>query len=90
MPTSNVAHDRDFEHLDAAECWRLVGDHGIGRVVFEGDTWTHVVPTTYDAVNGTAYFRSRRSESLHDESMAGPFPCRSTTSIAAPSPGGRC
>lgn len=58
MPTSNVAHDRDFEHLDAAECWRLVGEHGIGRVVFEADTWTQVLPTTYDAVNGTAYFRT--------------------------------
>lgn len=58
MPTSNVTDNRDFAHLDARECWRLVSDHGIGRVVFAGDTWTQVVPTTYDAVNGTAYFRA--------------------------------
>lgn len=58
MPTSNVSDTRSFAHLDADECWRLVGNHGIGRVVFIGDTYTQIVPTTYDAVNGTAYFRA--------------------------------
>lgn len=58
MSTSRMNDTRLFAHLDAGECWRLVGDHGIGRVVFAGDTWTQIVPTTYDAVNGTAYFRA--------------------------------
>ena len=58
MPTSNVTDTRNFAHLSSEECWRLVGDHGIGRVVFAGDTLTQIVPTTYDAVSGTAYFRA--------------------------------
>lgn len=57
MP-SNATPARTFTHLDADDCWRLVGGHGIGRVVFTGDTYTQVVPTTYDALNGTAYFRA--------------------------------
>lgn len=58
MSTSDVTDSRTFAHLDAGECWRLVGSHGIGRVVFTGDTFTQIVPTTYDAVSGTAYFRT--------------------------------
>lgn len=58
MPTSRMNDSRTFTHLDAAECWRLMGEHGVGRVVFLGDTWPRIVPTTYDAVSGTAYFRA--------------------------------
>ena len=58
MPTSGANAHRTFATLDPDECWRLVGGHGVGRVVFAGDTYTHVVPTTYDAVNTTAYFRA--------------------------------
>ncbi len=53
-----VNEPRTFETLDSGECWRLVGDHGVGRVVFEGDTDTQVVPTRYDAQTGVAYFRA--------------------------------
>ena len=53
-----VSDDRTFENLEAVECWRLVGEHGIGRVVFEGDMRTEVVPTRYDARSRTAYFRA--------------------------------
>lgn len=56
--TNSVNAARTFAHLDPDECWRLVGRHGVGRVVFTGDTYTQVVPTTYDAVNGDAYFRA--------------------------------
>lgn len=58
MPTSGVNAHRTFATLDQDECWRLVGAHGVGRVVFTGDTYTHVVPTTYDAITTTAYFRA--------------------------------
>ncbi|RYC13381.1 pyridoxamine 5'-phosphate oxidase family protein [Nocardioides zhouii] len=58
MTTSDVNNDRTFAKLDTDECWRLVGVHGVGRIVFTGDTYTRVVPTIYDAVGGTAYFRA--------------------------------
>lgn len=58
MPTSNVSDVRKFTRLRPDECWSLVGSHGIGRLVFLGDTHTQIVPTTYDALNGTAYFRA--------------------------------
>lgn len=58
MSTSQINDTRTLAHLDAGECWRLVGDHGVGRVVCAGDASTQVVPTAYDAVNGTAYFRA--------------------------------
>lgn len=58
MPMSQVHSRRTFANLDPDACWRLVGDHGVGRVVFAGDTCTNVVPTTYDAISGTAYFRA--------------------------------
>lgn len=58
MTISNVSNARKFSQLVPDECWRLVGSHGIGRVVFTGDTHPQIVPTTYDAVNGTAYFRA--------------------------------
>lgn len=53
----DVNTPRNFANLDADECWRLVGRHGVGRVIFAGDAWAQVVPTIYDAINGTAYFR---------------------------------
>lgn len=55
---SDVNRPRAFATLDTDECWRLVGAHGVGRVVFAGDTRPHVVPTTYDALSRTAYFRA--------------------------------
>lgn len=58
MSSRDATGARTFEHLDAAECWRLVGQHGLGRVVFAGDTHAQVVPTSYDALSGTAYFRA--------------------------------
>ena len=58
MPTRDLSSTRTFANLAAAECWRLVGDHGVGRVVFAGDTYPQVVPTSYDAISGTAYFRA--------------------------------
>lgn len=58
MSTRGAESTRTFAHLDSADCWRLVGRQGIGRVVFTGDTHTQIVPTTYDAQSGTAYFRT--------------------------------
>ncbi|RYC13869.1 pyridoxamine 5'-phosphate oxidase family protein [Nocardioides zhouii] len=58
MRTSKANTPRTFTDLGADECWRLVGVHGVGRVVFAGATYTRVVPTTYDAIHGTAYFRA--------------------------------
>ncbi len=58
MPQSGANAHRTFETLAPDACWRLVGAHGVGRIVFAGDTSTHVVPTTYDAVSTTAYFRA--------------------------------
>ena len=58
MSTSNVNDTRPLAHLDPDECWRLMGSHGVGRGVFTGDTHTQIVPTTYDAASGTAYFRA--------------------------------
>lgn len=46
--------------LDAAACWRLVGDMGLGRVGFMGDSQIRIVPTMYDAEGHTAYFRASR------------------------------
>lgn len=58
MPTSDVNTHRTFANLSTDECWRLVGSHGVGRVVVSGDSYTQVVPTTYDAIIRTAYFRA--------------------------------
>lgn len=58
QPTTHLNEIRTFAHLGPDECWRLIGSHGIGRVVFTGETHTQIVPTTYDAANGTAYFRA--------------------------------
>lgn len=58
MATRDVHPTRAFAHLDAADCWRLVGSRGVGRIVFAGETHTEIVPTTYDALSGTAYFRT--------------------------------
>jgi len=35
--TNSVNAARTFAHLDSDECWRLVGRHGVGRVVFTGE-----------------------------------------------------
>ena len=43
MPTRDLSSTRTFANLDVAACWCLVGDHGVGRVVF---------------ASGTAYFRA--------------------------------
>lgn len=60
MSVPDVRDNRTFERLDVEECWRLVGEHGVGRVVFEGDAdGTQVVPTRYDARSGTAFFRAQ-------------------------------
>ena len=58
MPARDLSSTRTFANLDAAACWRLVGDHGVGRVVFASDTCPQVIPTSYDAISGTAYFRA--------------------------------
>ncbi len=58
MSAREVNEHRTFEQLDVDECWRLVGEHGVGRVVFRGDTDTQIVPTRYDARSGIAYFRA--------------------------------
>jgi nitroimidazol reductase NimA-like FMN-containing flavoprotein (pyridoxamine 5'-phosphate oxidase superfamily) len=47
-----------FERLDPDECWTLVGGHGVGRIGFMGETHIQIVPTRYDALRGTAYFRA--------------------------------
>jgi nitroimidazol reductase NimA-like FMN-containing flavoprotein (pyridoxamine 5'-phosphate oxidase superfamily) len=49
---------RSFERLDAAECWRLVGTQGVGRIGFMSDTRVQIVPARYDAHRHTIYFRA--------------------------------
>lgn len=58
MPTHEHQPRPRVESLEASECWRLVGDEGVGRVGFAGDGRLRVVPTRYDAAGRTAYFRA--------------------------------
>jgi nitroimidazol reductase NimA-like FMN-containing flavoprotein (pyridoxamine 5'-phosphate oxidase superfamily) len=47
-----------LEHLDEAECLRLIAPGGIGRIAYTGRFDLTVLPVNYKLHEGTIYFRS--------------------------------
>jgi transcriptional regulator with XRE-family HTH domain len=52
--------------LDGVECWRLLGDHGVGRIAFlaEPDEPPHVHPLNYVVREGSLVLRTRQGSLL--------------------------
>jgi hypothetical protein len=61
--------------LAEPECWRLLDDHGVGRIAFAGgpDDPPHVLPLNYAVRDHTLVMRTRQG-SLLDTTAATPPP----------------
>lgn len=54
----------DTAPLNGAECWRLLGRSGIGRLAITGDDSASVSPISYLTHAGCVYFRSASGTAL--------------------------
>jgi nitroimidazol reductase NimA-like FMN-containing flavoprotein (pyridoxamine 5'-phosphate oxidase superfamily) len=60
-----------LEQLDEAECLRLIGPGGIGRLVFAGRNDLTVLPVNYKLHNGTVLFRTAQYGSTEEDLRTG-------------------
>jgi nitroimidazol reductase NimA-like FMN-containing flavoprotein (pyridoxamine 5'-phosphate oxidase superfamily) len=63
--------DVEFEELDEAECLRLIGNGGIGRLVFSGSWDLTVLPVNYKFYNGAILFRTAQHGSTDQDLRTG-------------------
>ena len=65
----------DFEpvvdHLDEAECLRLMSLGGIGRIAYSGPTGVTVLPVNYKLHDGTVVFRTAQDGPLDGDLRTG-------------------
>lgn len=53
-----AAHHHRMVDLDVAECWALLGEHGVGRVAATTSEGPVVLPVNYRVVGGDVLFRT--------------------------------
>ncbi|MEU5714678.1 pyridoxamine 5'-phosphate oxidase family protein [Streptomyces sp. NPDC020403] len=53
-----AAYHPELVELGHEECWRLVGSHGVGRVVVTGERGPAVFPVNYVTIEGTIAYRT--------------------------------
>ena len=63
--------DRELSELDAAECLRLIGPGGIGRIAYSGRYGPTVLPVNYRFFEGTIVFRTARSSPTDEDLRTG-------------------
>jgi hypothetical protein len=49
--------DPEMEHLDQAECWRLIAAGGVARLAYSGQFGETVLPVVYNVRDGSLVFR---------------------------------
>ncbi len=61
-----AARHPSLDVLAEPECWRLLDDHGVGRIAFlaEPDNWPHVLPLNYAVRDHALVMRTRRGSLL--------------------------
>jgi nitroimidazol reductase NimA-like FMN-containing flavoprotein (pyridoxamine 5'-phosphate oxidase superfamily) len=63
--------DRELEELDAAECLRLIGAGGIGRIAYSGRYGPTVLPVNYRFFEGTIVFRTAPNSPTDEDLRTG-------------------
>jgi transcriptional regulator with XRE-family HTH domain len=53
-----AAYHPEVVELDQGECWKLLGSHGVGRVVVSNDMGPAVFPVNYISVEGRIAYRT--------------------------------
>ncbi|MGQ4486055.1 helix-turn-helix domain-containing protein [Streptomyces sp. SAS_281] len=73
LPQGGAAagHHPRMEKLDAAECWRLLDGHGVGRIAMAGAEGPVVFPVNYHVTGGRIVFMTAAESSLAQASSAG-------------------
>lgn len=66
-----AGHDPRMEEIDAAECWALLDDHGVGRIATEGQDGLVVFPVNYQVVDGKIVFMTADDSDLARASASG-------------------
>jgi nitroimidazol reductase NimA-like FMN-containing flavoprotein (pyridoxamine 5'-phosphate oxidase superfamily) len=54
----------DVRELDVDECWRLLGNHDLGRLAVRAETGVDIFPVNYLVHNRALYFRSAPGSKL--------------------------
>jgi hypothetical protein len=75
-PASERGHDAAREspvpeHLDEAECLRLISSGGVGRVVYSGRFGPTAIPVLYKLHKGTIVFRTAHDSSTDEDLRTG-------------------
>ncbi|MFI8287550.1 helix-turn-helix domain-containing protein [Streptomyces sp. NPDC085614] len=60
-----------LEEIDEAECWKLLGGHGVGRVAVEGPDGLAVFPVNFQLLDGEIAFLTTADSSLAHASAHG-------------------
>lgn len=68
---ARAGRDARMEELDEAECWALLGGHGVGRVAFERPDGPVVFPVNYQVVDGKLTFLTAAGSLLSNASAMG-------------------
>ena len=59
MTVTKSTANREFEHLETSECWRLLESSSLGRLAVEGaDGAPDVFPVNFTVDSGSVYIRS--------------------------------
>src|SRR5690242_10694161 len=59
------------EHLDEAECLRLISSGGVGRLAYSGQFGPTVLPVLYKLYGGTILFRTAHDSSTDEDLRTG-------------------
>jgi nitroimidazol reductase NimA-like FMN-containing flavoprotein (pyridoxamine 5'-phosphate oxidase superfamily) len=60
-----------LEHLDEAECLRLISPGGIGRIAYSGRYGVTVLPVNYTLYEGSILFRTTQNSPLDEDLRTG-------------------
>ena len=69
--TGNAPDGPVLEHLDEAECLRLISPGGIGRIVYMGRYGLTVLPVNYQLHDGAIMFRTSQDSPTGEDLQTG-------------------
>jgi nitroimidazol reductase NimA-like FMN-containing flavoprotein (pyridoxamine 5'-phosphate oxidase superfamily) len=69
--TSGAPNGPVLEHLDEAECLRLISPGGIGRIAYMGRYGLTVLPVNYKLHDGTIMFRTSQDSPTGEDLQTG-------------------
>ncbi|WP_306324723.1 helix-turn-helix domain-containing protein [Streptomyces venezuelae] len=68
---ARAAHHARMAEIDEAECWALLGDHGVGRVAVVEDDRPEIFPVNYQVVGGEILFMTAEDTPLTRAAASG-------------------